>query len=519
MTPFIRRVRTASGAVAVQIVEKQGRKNVVLKHVGSAHSEAELAVLMQAAREELHPDQMAFDFGALEQSKVEPLQVTHMQAGVLWKVLEQAYADLGFDVLDDEAFKQMVLARLVEPTSLSDTVRVLEELGREPMHRNSYQASLKRCAQRSYRDRLAGACFAHASARGDLSLVLYDVTTLYFEAEREDESWEANKGFRRVGYSKERRVDPQIIVGLLVDRAGNPLEVEAFEGNKAETHTLIPIIERFQDRHGVHDFVVVADAGMLSASNLKALDAAGLFFIVGARQTRAPHDLEQYWNQHGDYMQDGQIIDQVIPNPNRKTYESSLEQVSSAQMGQESWRALWAYSAKRAARDNKTLTAQQRRAIDAIEGAKPARRPRFVSQSRKGLTFDQAGFDRAQRLVGFKGYITNIPAHISAGSEIIGHYHELWHVEQSFRMSKHDLKARPVFHHTKDAIQAHLTVVTAALAISRYLQAATGHSIKRIVQTLKRHQDITITLPNGQTLQAATPLSPQAQEILTALGH
>ena len=202
-------MRTASGATGVQIVEKQGRKNVVLKHVGSAHSEAELAVLMQAAREELHPDQMAFDFGALEQSKVEPLQVTHMQAGVLWKVLEQAYADLGFDVLDDEAFKQMVLARLVEPTSLSDTVRVLEELGREPMHRNSYQASLKRCAQRSYRDRLAQACFAHASTRGDLSLVLYDVTTLYFEAEREDESWEANKGFRRIGYSKERRVDPE----------------------------------------------------------------------------------------------------------------------------------------------------------------------------------------------------------------------------------------------------------------------------------------------------------------------
>ena len=82
--------------------------------------------------------------------------------------------------------------------------------------------SLKRCAQRAYRDTLARACFTHASRHGDLSLVLYDVTTLYFEAEREDEDWEANRGFRRVGYSKERRVDPQIIVGLLVDRAGNP---------------------------------------------------------------------------------------------------------------------------------------------------------------------------------------------------------------------------------------------------------------------------------------------------------
>lgn len=196
--------------------------------------------------------------------------------------------------------------------------------------------------------------------------MLYDVTTLHFEAEREDEDWEANKGFPRVGYSKERRVDPQIIVGLVVDRAGNPLEVEAFEGNKAETHTLIPIIKRFQDRHGLHDFVVVAGAGMLSTGNLKALDEAGLFFIVGTLQSRAPHDLEQYWDQHGDYMIDGQIINH--PNPNRRTQQPSLNQDNSKQEGQESWRALWAYSSKRAARDNRTLNAQQRRAMDAIEG-------------------------------------------------------------------------------------------------------------------------------------------------------
>ena len=97
----------------------------------------------------------------------------------------------------------------------------------------------------------------------------------------------------------------------------------------------------------------------------------GCSSLIGARQSRAPHDLEQYWNQHGDYMQDGHIIDQMIPNPNRTTHESSLKQVSRAQMGQESWRALWAYSAKRAARDNTTLTAQQRRAVDSIEGIKP----------------------------------------------------------------------------------------------------------------------------------------------------
>ena len=96
---------------------------------------------------------------------------------------------------------------------------------------------------------------------GDVSLVLYDVTTLYFEAENEDD-------LRKVGYSKERRVDPQIVVGLLVDRHGFPLEIGCFEGNKAETTTIVPIIKQFQDRHDLADMVVVADAGMLSATNL-----------------------------------------------------------------------------------------------------------------------------------------------------------------------------------------------------------------------------------------------------------
>lgn len=95
-------------------------------------------------------------------------------------------------------------------------------------------------------------------------MCLYDVTTLYFEAEKEDD-------LRKVGFSKERRVDPQVVVGLLVDRAGFPLEIGCFEGNRAETTTIIPIVKAFQARHGLADMVVVADAGLLSAANLKQL--------------------------------------------------------------------------------------------------------------------------------------------------------------------------------------------------------------------------------------------------------
>lgn len=126
----------------------------------------------------------------------------------------------------------MVLARIVKPCSKEATIGVLERLGVEHLSRRALFNALQRCVQRSYRDRIAAACFAHAAKRGDLSLVLYDVTTLYFEAEKEDETWEANEGFRCIGYSKERRVDPQIIVGLLADREGNPLKVEALRGEQ-----------------------------------------------------------------------------------------------------------------------------------------------------------------------------------------------------------------------------------------------------------------------------------------------
>ncbi|WP_157073437.1 IS1634 family transposase, partial [Kribbia dieselivorans] len=159
-----------------------------------------------------------------------------------------------------------------------------------------------------------------------------------------------------------------------------------------------------------------------------------------------------------------------------------------------SWRAVWAYSAKRAARDAKTLTLQENRAIAVVSGEKAARTPRFVKTSNGATTLDEASLARARRLVGLKGYVTNIPAHLMPASEVITSYHDLWHVEQSFRMSKTDLRARPMFHHTRDAIEAHLTIVFAALAVARYLQNATGLSIKKIIHALRPLQQITVTI-------------------------
>src|SRR5699024_10206539 len=230
---------------------------------------------------------------------------------LLYEVIGDVFDSLGFDCVQDRVFRDLVIARIVEPTSKRDAGRVLADLGAEAA---SY-ATLKRCLraviEEDYRDQIAALCYRHAQASGDISLVLYDVTTLYFEAENEDE-------LRKVGYSKERRVDPQIVVGLLVDRRGFPLEIGCFEGNKAETATIIPIIKQFQKRHDLADMVVVADAGMLSASNLHALDEAGLRFIVGSRVTKAPIDLAAHFRWHGDAFSDGQVIDTITPKNARR---------------------------------------------------------------------------------------------------------------------------------------------------------------------------------------------------------
>ena len=330
---WVRRVRTASGATAVQIAESVAGRRRIVRHVGSARDEAELGLLIEEARRLLADDQQGILdlgitpavpkatmvvpsalvglFASAEASSpsrqlVPRPRVLKTSSRLLYDAVAAVYSSLGFDVVGDEVFRDLVIARVVEPTSLLDIDRVLAEMGRVSASLSTRKRTLRRCHAGAYRDQIATACFGHAVTCGDVSLVLYDVTTLYFEAEKEDE-------LRKVGYSKERRVDPQVVVGLLVDRKGFPLEIGCFEGNRAETLTIVPIVKQFQERHSLADMVVVADAGMLSATNLKDLHDADLRFIVGSRVTKAPKDLESHFRWHGDAFTGGQVIDTITP--------------------------------------------------------------------------------------------------------------------------------------------------------------------------------------------------------------
>lgn len=421
--------------------------------------------------------------------------VTGSASEILWEVLSEAYRRLGFDAIIDEAFRALVLARIVEPTSKLAAVGVLQEIGVVAPHRNTFTAALRRCIAKDYRATFAIACRAHSARSGAAALVLYDVTTLHFEAENED-------ALRKVGMSKERRVDPQIQVGLLVDPSGFPLEVSCFEGNTAETTTLLPVLRGFAERHQVSDMVVVADAGMLSAANLNAIEDAGFSFIVGSRISKAPYDLAAHFERHGNAFRDGQFLESSRVMGTRKAARSR--------------RVVYHYLFARHKRDDRAINAMVDRAEKVAAGKRPLKKDRFVRIDAAGKGVDWDLVERARQLAGLKGYVTNLPASTMDAAAVVEAYHDLWQVEKSFRMAKSDLRARPIFHRERDAIEAHLTVVFAALAVSRHLQDTTGTSITKLVRTLRPLRTVRIEV-GGHPITAAPQITTEARALLDQL--
>ena len=284
---YVRTVKTASEATAVQIVHANRRGSREIEHLGSAHSLGDVEVLKAAARQRLHVGQDTLDFGD-GRPEGEALPITSTQSKHLWDVLGLVYDRLGFDGAcgGDKVLKALVLARLVEPTSKLATIRVLDELGINPPGHRTIFRRLPVYATDQWRQSLAAVCAAHVGL-GPATLVLFDVTTLYFETDQGD-------GFREPGFSKERRLEPQITVGLLTDVRGFPLQVHAFDGNTAETKTVLPVLLAFAAAHGLPEVTVGADAGMLSEANLAAIEDAGLRFIVGARIPDVPYQVSQW---------------------------------------------------------------------------------------------------------------------------------------------------------------------------------------------------------------------------------
>lgn len=484
MPSFIRKVKTKSGATAVQIVHKHGREVVRIVHIGSAHNNTELKILLALAYEKMHEGQLSFDFPHKNSLK---LCLEKSYSGLLWDTLSHVYGSIGFDVITDPVFRQLVLARIVEPTSKLDTIRVLRGLGLEAPSNSSIHRCLRRVIDNSYRAILSQACYRHV-APSSLRLVLYDVTTLYFEVGKDDE-------YRKPGLSKERRLEPQIMVGLLVDHKGFPLELQSFEGNRAEVKTILPVLEGFKERHGLGNITVTADAAMLSAQNISALEKLGYHYIIGSRLSKTPYKIDEYLAEEGSVLEDGQIFDSCIT----VTVDGKRTKR----------RVIYQYRRKRAALDLSNIEKTLAKAKSIVEKKADIKRNRFLKINEKRREINYALVDKARRKAGIKGYVTDLDI---VPQQVIDSYHQLFEVEKSFRMSKSDLKARPIYHHKRDSIEAHLTVVFAALAVARHIEEVTGVSIKKFIRMLEPFRTGVISV-NGITY----PVKPRIPDEVVML--
>jgi Transposase DDE domain len=496
MSPYLRTVKTTSGATAVQIVHSSHRGSRDIEHIGSAHDEVELELLKAAARQRLAAGQGELDLGleatgpARRGAGGGPLPITSTRMGVLLDALERAYRVLGFDDAagGDEVFAELVLARIIEPVSKLDSLRVLEEAGAAAASYRTVTRRLRAYAKDAWRQKISAACAAHARL-GPASLVLYDVSTLYFETDTGD-------GFRESGFSKERRLEPQITIGLLTDSAGFPLMVSAFEGNRAETKTMLPVIEAFMTAHQLPDVTVVADAGMISEANQKQIEAAGLSFILGMKIPRVPYVVAQWRREHpGEQIPDGHVFTQPWPaGPNGGRRDQVI---------------YYQYRHDRARRTLRGIDEQVAKAEQAVAGNAPVKRNRFIQLSGGTRSVNRELEAKARALAGLKGYITNLaacPDDTPVTAEfVIGAYHRLFEIEKSFRMAKSDLQARPIYHRKRDSIEAHLTIVFAALAVSRWIERQTGWTIRKFVRTARRYRTIQIQA-GPHVITAADPL-------------
>lgn len=382
-------------------------------------------------------------------------------------------------------FRQLVLARIIEPTSKIDIPRVLGEVGVDAVFYATIKRRVPVFATDTFGDDLARVLASNAEL-GAAALVLYDVTTLYDEAHE-------GAGLREPGFSKERYLEPQITVGLLTDAAGFPLRAEAFEGNKAEQATMLPTFQAFMTAHGLSHITVVADAGMVSEANKNAIEQAGLNFILGVKTPKVPYVIERWQAEHpGESIPDGHVFTQAWPaGPTDRRRDHVF---------------YYRYRHDKARLTLKGTTEQVAKAESAVAGKTSVKRNRFVKLTGAEKTVNRELEEKARSLADIKGYVTNLTE--EPAEFIISSYHRLLQVEKSFRMSKSDLKARP--------IHAHLQVVIAALAVSRWVEETTGWSTRRFVRTLRVYREGVVTA-GGHEIATAVPLEKDAAAVIEAV--
>ena len=331
--------------------------------------------------------------------------------------------------------------------------------------------------------------FAREHYAFNFDILFYDVTTLYFETFEEDE-------LRKNGFSKDSKSQqPQILVALMVTREGFPIAYEVFAGNTFEGHTIIPVVKNFIAKHNVREFTIVADAAMISKDNILALKENTINYIVGARLSNLSNELIEQINK-SIIREDGKSI-------RMKTDNGYL---------------ICSYSSLRYRKDKYEMEKQIAKAKLVIDNPSKNKKLKFTKSNGQNFEINQKLIDKTKKLLGIKGYYTNLKENIVDNKTIIERYHELYKIEQAFRISKSDLQTRPIFHFKEDPIKLHLLICFTALVLSKHIELQTNTSIKKFIHECKKITDARLKNKiTGKEIRIRADFTPSIMEILSKL--
>ena len=463
MIDHIRTVKTSSGATAVQIVRYEKNKTIIVSHIGSAHTKDALTVLKDEAAKQIEKNSMQKSLFPKEKQKTSPILVVNKSEylGVrhtfIYDILVQIFRLFDFHKLKNKILLDLVSMRIIQPVSKLESLDYLSEMfGIKYKKSSLYQAitlfpNLKQAVEQYT------VSFAREHYHFDFSIVFYDVTTLYFETFKDDE-----ENFRKQGFSKDNKANqPQIIIGLIVTKEGFPVSYEVFAGNTFEGKTFIPTIVKFKKEYDVKNLTVVADAAMISFPNVQSLIADNLSYIVGARTASLK-------------------LDQI------KKISQELHTLDETSIRIETERGLLVcdFSAKRYSKDRREMDKQIAKAEKLLQDNNVLKRTKFIKTDGKTIqSINRDLIEKTRLLLGIKGYYTNLAD--ESDENIIKQYHNLWHIEQAFRIAKSDLAMRPIYHFKKQTIEAHILICFMALTVCKYMEIKTGKSTKKIIKLLK----------------------------------
>lgn len=504
---FIRKKKNRSGSTSVIIVEKKKGKFKEIKTVGVSKEENEIAELITEGRNWISLQTSGQDiFNLAERIAEEKQVIEHLVSnieGILLNgthlILSRVFNLIGFGSIDDDILKQLVIARLSQPMSKLATVDYLKSHFDEDVQLHKIYRYLDRLYN-TQKDKVQEISVNHTKKilGGKVGLMFYDVTTLYFETDYEDD-------FRENGFSKDgKHSQPQLVLGLLVSKDGYPLSYSLFAGKQYEGYTMIPIVEDFVKRFDLgNEFVVVADSGLMNKTNIELLTSGGYQYIIGAR-IKSENEKIKKWILSLTH-QDGVF------------YETQKENA----------RLIIGYSAKRAKKDKYNRDRGVTRLKETYKNGRITKENinkrgynKFLEISDNvHVIINEKKINEDQRWDGLKGYLTN--TELSA-DDVHSQYNSLWAIERAYRITKGTIELRPMFHFSQRRIEAHVCICFVAYKVYKELERiikSTGIdlSVDKVLSIAKTITTLKVKLPISGTLMNKTMILSKKQKEIAFL--